>query len=95
MTNRHGRRQHERDRPRSAANVAKTGGGTTLTIKYKEGEKKIDVTPETPIVMYAPGSKDELKPGAAIYITAATQGSRRHSVGQPHQCRPTGVVPPM
>ena len=55
------------------SDVAKTGGGTTLTIKYKEGEKKIDVTPETPIVMYAPGSKDELKPGAAIYITAATK----------------------
>jgi hypothetical protein len=74
--------------------VAKTGGGATLTIKYKEGEKKIDVTPETPIVMYAPGSKDELKPGAAIYITAAakeadgTLSTGRINVGR-------GVVPPM
>ena len=76
------------------SDVAKTGGGTTLTIKYKEGEKKIDVTPETPIVMYAPGSKDELKPGAAIYITAATKeadgtlSASRINVGR-------GVVPPM
>jgi hypothetical protein len=45
--------------------------GSTMTLKYKEGEKKIDVTPETIIVMYAPGSKDELKPGAKIYIAAA------------------------
>jgi hypothetical protein len=76
------------------SDVAKTGGGTTLTIKYKEGEKKIDVTPETPIVMYAPGSKDELKLGAAIYITAATKeadgtlSASRINVGR-------GVVPPM
>ena len=76
------------------SDVAKAGGGTTLTIKYKEGEKKIDVTPETPIVMYAPGSKDELKPGAAIYITAAakeadgTLSTGRINVGR-------GVVPPM
>ena len=76
------------------SDVAKAGGGTTLTIKYKEGEKKIDVTPETPIVMYAPGSKDELKPGAAIYITAATKeadgtlSASRINVGR-------GVVPPM
>jgi hypothetical protein len=42
-----------------------------MTLKYKEGEKKIDVTPETVIVMYAAGSKDELKPGAKIYIPGA------------------------
>jgi hypothetical protein len=47
--------------------------GVTLTLNYKEGEKKIDVTPDTVIVIYAPGSKDELKPGAKIYIPAATR----------------------
>src|SRR6202142_1909250 len=50
-----------------------TVSGSVMTLKYKEGEKKIDVTPETVIVMYAPGSKDELKPGARIYIPAATR----------------------
>jgi hypothetical protein len=49
------------------------GGGTTLTLTYKEGEKKIDVTPETVIVMYTPGTMDEIKPGASIYIPAATR----------------------
>jgi hypothetical protein len=52
--------------------VGKTEGAT-LTLNYKEGEKKIDVTPDTVIVIYAPGSKDELKSGAKIYIPAATQ----------------------
>ena len=52
------------------ASVAKVSG-STMTLKYKEGEKKIDVTPETVIVMYAAGSKDELKPGAKIYIPGA------------------------
>jgi hypothetical protein len=69
-------------------------GATTLTINYKDGEKKIDVTPETPIVTYVPGTKDELKAGAKIYITAATKDADgtlttpRINVGR-------GVVPPM
>ncbi len=43
----------------------------TLTLKYKEGEKKIVVGPDCPIVTYAPGDKAELKPGAQIFIAAA------------------------
>jgi len=68
--------------------------GSTVTLKYKEGEKKIDVTAETAIVTYVPGSKDELKPGAKIYIPAATKqedGSlmaARINVGR-------GITPPM
>lgn len=68
--------------------------GATLTLNYKEGEKKIDVTPDTVIVIYAPGSKDELKSGAKIYIPAATQQAdgtlmtARVNVGR-------GVTPPM
>src|SRR5262249_51334741 len=46
-------------------------GGSTLTLNYKDGSKNIDVTPETVIVTYVPGSKEELKAGARIYIPAA------------------------
>lgn len=45
--------------------------GTTLTLKYKDGEKQIDVTSETAIVSFATGSKDELKSGAKIFVSAA------------------------
>jgi len=44
--------------------------GETLTVKYKDGEKKIVVTPQTVIAAAAPGSKDELKAGAQIIIFA-------------------------
>ena len=43
------------------------------TLNYKDGTKKIDVTPEAVIVRYVNGSKDELKAGAKIYIPAATR----------------------
>src|SRR5471032_1724361 len=68
--------------------------GSTMTLKYKEGEKKIDVTPETVIVTYVPGSKDELKPGAKIYIPAATkQADGSLTTGRINVGR--GIVPPM
>jgi len=47
--------------------------GTTLTLDYKGGSKKIDVTPQTVIVSYVPGTREELKPGASIYLPAATR----------------------
>jgi hypothetical protein len=46
-------------------------GEHEITLKYKDGEKKIVVGPECPIVTYAPGDKAELKPGAKIFINAA------------------------
>jgi hypothetical protein len=42
--------------------------GQILMVKYKEGEKKIVVTPTTMIAAVAPGNKDELKAGAQIII---------------------------
>ena len=66
-------------RPQSTmtnANVqeAVTGvDGQTLTLKYKDGEKKVIVPPDTPIVLYVPSSKSELKPGTKIFIAAATK----------------------
>jgi hypothetical protein len=68
--------------------------GSTLTLSYKDGSKKIDVTAETVIVSYLPGSRDELKPGARIYIPAATRQAdgtlmtARINVGR-------GIAPPM
>jgi hypothetical protein len=65
-----------------------------LTLKYKDGEKKIIVSPDTPIVTYSPGTKDELKPGAPVFISNATKQpdgtltSARVNVGR-------GVAPPM
>ena len=56
------------------ANVEETVAGVegqTLTLKYKTGEKKIVVTPQTVIVTYSPGDKNEIQPGTKIFIAAA------------------------
>ena len=49
-------------------NVVTGKDGETLMVKYKDGEKKIVVTPQTVIAAAAPGSKDELKAGVNIII---------------------------
>jgi hypothetical protein len=49
--------------------VTVTGNdGHTLTVKYKEGEKKIVVPPGTPVVRYEIGDKSELKAGAQVAL---------------------------
>ena len=69
--------------------------GQTLTVKYKDGEKKVIVPPEATIVKYAPGDRAELKPGAKIFIAGAARqpdGSLQAgniSVGR------DGLTPPM
>jgi hypothetical protein len=45
--------------------------GSTITLKYKEGEKKIIVGPDIPIVRYEIGDKSDLKEGAAFTILSA------------------------
>jgi len=47
--------------------------GRNITVKYKDGEKKIIVPPDAPIVKYVPGNKDELKAGAKIFVVAAVK----------------------
>jgi hypothetical protein len=58
------------------ANVAQAVAsvdGLTLLLKYKDGEKKIIVPPATPIALFGPGEKAEVKPGVAVAITAVTK----------------------
>jgi hypothetical protein len=47
--------------------------GPVITVKYKDGEKKVIVGPNVPIVRYEIGDRSELKPGAAISVTAAAK----------------------
>jgi hypothetical protein len=45
--------------------------GPVLSVKYKDGEKKLMVTPETVVVTYVMGNKDEIQPGTKIFVGAA------------------------
>jgi hypothetical protein len=79
----------------TVAQMVKGVSGDEITLKYKDGEKKIVVVPETVIVTYVPGTKDELKPGAKIFIAGAnkkedgTLEAASISVGR------DGLTPPM
>jgi hypothetical protein len=79
------------------ATVAETvagNDGQTLMIKYKDGEKKVVVAPDTPVVTYVPADKSDLKRGAKIiaFVKQLPDGSfetNRISVGR------DGLTPPM
>jgi hypothetical protein len=48
-------------------------GGNTITVKYKDGEKKIVVGPDVPVVRYVVSDRSELKPGAHIIALNAVK----------------------
>jgi hypothetical protein len=68
--------------------------GQVLTLKYKDGEKKIIVPEGIPIVAFTPGDASDLKPGAKIFVGGAkklpdgTLETTRVNVGK-------GTAPPM
>ena len=79
----------------TAMNVKVEGvEGRSLTVKYKDGEKRLLVPKDAPIVTYAPGDKTMLKAGGHVIIFASNRpdGSLqadRISLGK------DGLVPPM
>lgn len=68
--------------------------GQTLTLKYKDGEKKIFVPANTPIVSYVPGDKNDLKVGAKVFIIAVKQPDGTLQ-GRAWRVGRDGVTPPM
>ena len=69
--------------------------GETLTVKYKDVEKKVAVSPSTPVVRFNPGSKDDLKPGAQFFIVAATKQDDGSYTTPAINVGRDGAVPPM
>jgi hypothetical protein len=47
--------------------------GPVILVKYKDGEKKIIVTPDVPIVRYEVGDMGAVKPGVAFTVIRATK----------------------
>jgi hypothetical protein len=68
--------------------------GHTLLVRYKDGEKKVEVPSDTPVVTYVAADKSDLKAGAKViaFIKPLPDGSfetNRVSVGR------DGLTPPM
>jgi hypothetical protein len=55
----------------TVAEQVKSTDGQTLTVKYKDGDKKILVTPATIIVTYKKAAASDLKAGQKIFVAAA------------------------
>jgi hypothetical protein len=68
--------------------------GQTLTLKYKDGEKRIFVPADTPIVAYVRGDNNDLKPGAKVFIAAIKQPDGTLQ-GRAWRVGRDGVTPPM
>ena len=45
--------------------------GPVLSVKYKDGEKKLVVSPQTVVVTYEMGRREEIQPGTRIFVGAA------------------------
>src|SRR3981189_2278119 len=79
----------------TVAETVKGTDGQNILVKYKDGEKKVVVPPDTPIVTFVAGDKSELKPGAKIIIFGATKKddgtleAGRVNVGR------AGITPPV
>jgi hypothetical protein len=79
----------------TVAQSVKGVSGNEITLKYKVGEKKIVVVPETVIVTYVPGDKSELKPGAKIFIGAASKKDDGTLEASAVSVGRDGITPPM
>src|ERR1700694_101330 len=78
----------------TVANAVKGVDGQTVTVTYKGGEKKIDIPTNVPVVAVVPASKEDIKPGAIVFVP-----SERQSDGSLHSGAvlfgKDGVIPPM
>lgn len=77
----------------TVADLARSPQGRTLTLRYKDGEKKVVVPDGVPVVTFKPGSEALIVPGAKVFIVTEMTGDlyepRRFLIGR------NGFQPPM
>jgi len=75
------------------ATQAKVTGGNEITMKYKDGEKKILVPAKTPVVKFEPGTLADLKKGEHIFTIAKMESEGKYAAGRVSVSK-GGVRPP-
>jgi hypothetical protein len=78
----------------TVADAVKVVDGRTVTVVYHGTEKKIAIPDGTPIVTLAQATKDDLKPGATVFVSAE-RGSDGALTTKRVVVGTNGVVPPM
>ena len=77
----------------TVADLARSAGGRTLTLRYKGGEKTVVVPDGVPVVTLRPGERSLIVPGAKVFIVAEPTDDqfivRRLMIGR------NGFQPPM
>ncbi|HVJ52376.1 MAG TPA: DUF5666 domain-containing protein [Aliidongia sp.] len=73
---------------------ASAAKGQKLTVNYKGRETEVTVTPQTPIVAFAPADASLLKPGAAVLVQVLKQPDGSMTVLRVN-AEKDGVKPPM
>jgi hypothetical protein len=77
----------------TVADLARSPQGRTLTLRYKDGEKKVIVPDGVPVVTFKPGNPGLIVPGAKVFIVAEKTDDlyepRRFLIGR------NGFQPPM
>jgi hypothetical protein len=68
--------------------------GHSLLVKYKDGEKKVLVSPETPVVTFVPADKSDLKAGAKVIAFMKQLPDGSFETNRVFVCR-DGLTPPM
>ena len=78
----------------TVANAVKGVEGQTVTVTYKGGEKKIDIPANVPVVALVPATKEEIKPGAIVFVPTQRQPDGSLNGGAVLFGK-DGVIPPM
>jgi hypothetical protein len=78
----------------TVSNAVKGVEGQTITVTYKGGEKKIEVPANVPVVTIVPATKEEIKPGAIVFVPTMRQADESLTGGAVLFGK-DGVIPPM
>lgn len=77
----------------TVANLVRNAGQRTLTLRYKDGEKTVQVPDSVPVVTFKPGTPELIQAGAKVFIVATTVDGKptvtRLVIGR------NGFAPPM
>lgn len=74
--------------------VTQSSEGGVVHVTYKDGQSEYTVGPEVPILAYVAGSRDLLKPGAAVLVFAQKQADGTLTTSRV-TAEKDGVKPPM